>query len=114
MQTFVTHLESALDGTRLEAGKVHTVHQGRPLWVRYDLQKIGRAVRPESLVARPPSLWRYRELLPLPFDDEPVTLGEGMTPLLPCPRLGRECWACPACASRTNRSCRPAASRAAA
>src|SRR5439155_6440824 len=26
----------------------------------------------------------------LPFDEEPVTLGEGMTPLLPCPRLGRE------------------------
>src|SRR6202041_2462506 len=37
---------------------------------------------------RGPSLWRYRELLPLPFDAEPVTLGEGMTPLLPCPRLG--------------------------
>src|SRR5207253_1457471 len=35
------------------------------------------------------SLWRYRELLPLPADAEPVTLGEGMTPLLPCPRLGR-------------------------
>ncbi|HLN30651.1 MAG TPA: threonine synthase [Gemmataceae bacterium] len=90
MQTFVTHLESALDGTRLEAGKVHTVHQGRPIWVRYDLQKIGRAIRPESLVARAPSLWRYRELLPLPFEEEPVSLGEGMTPLLSCPRLGRE------------------------
>jgi len=90
MQTFVTHLESALDGTRLEAGKVHTVHQGRPIWVRYDLQRIGRAVGPEFLMARAPSLWRYRELLPLPFEDEPVSLGEGMTPLLSCPRLGRE------------------------
>src|SRR5207244_6413609 len=30
------------------------------------------------------------ELLPLPADAEPVTLGEGMSPLLPCPRLGRE------------------------
>src|SRR6185312_11028545 len=36
------------------------------------------------------SLWRYRELLPLPKGAEPVTLGEGMTPLLPCPRLGKE------------------------
>jgi threonine synthase len=35
-----------------------------------------------------PTLWRYRELLPLPREVEPVTLGEGMTPLLPCPRLG--------------------------
>jgi threonine synthase len=88
MNGFVTHLESALDGTRLPAGEVHTVHQGRPLWVRYDLNAVRRAVTPEAIAARAPSLWRYRELLPLPLDVEPVTLGEGMTPLLPCPRLG--------------------------
>src|SRR5688572_28989022 len=87
---FVTHLESALDGTRFPADQVHTVHQGRPLWVRYDLQKVGAAVRREDLRGRGPSLWRYRELLPLPAGHEPVTLGEGMTSLLPCPRLGRE------------------------
>lgn len=86
---FVTHLESALDGTRFEAGRVQTVHQGRPLWVRYDLQAVQRAVRPSDLAARPPSLWRYRELLPLPETSAPVTLGEGMTPLIACPRLGR-------------------------
>jgi threonine synthase len=88
MNTFVTHLESALDGTRLDADRVQTVHQGRPLWVRYDLDRIRAAVGPEDFAGRPPTLWRYRELLPLPFDLEPVTLGEGMTPLLPCPRLG--------------------------
>src|SRR5438067_4462200 len=87
---FVTYLESALDGTRFEAGKVHTVHQGRPLWVRYDLDQIRAAVKPETFAQRPPSLWRYRELLPLPAGAEPVTLGEGMTPLLSCPRLGCE------------------------
>src|SRR5205809_1126668 len=87
---FVTHLESALDGTRFEAGQLHTVHQGRPLWVRYDLERVRRAVTPADLVPRVPSLWRYRELLPLPADWEPITLGEGMTPLIPCPRLGQE------------------------
>src|SRR5579884_2088560 len=87
---FVSHLESALDGTRFEPGRVSTVHQGRPLWVRYDLARVRNAVRPEAFAARPPSLWRYRELLPLPAGEEPVTLGEGMTPLLPCPRLGKE------------------------
>jgi threonine synthase len=87
---FTTHLESALDGTRFPAGQPHTVHQGRPLWVRYDLEQVRRRVTPADLVGRPPSLWRYRELLPLPADQEPVTLGEGMTPLLPCPRLGRD------------------------
>jgi threonine synthase len=86
---FVTHLESALDGTRFDPDQIHTVYQGRPLWVRYDLDKVKRAVGPADLAARLPSLWRYRELLPVPFDEEPVSLGEGMTPLLPCPRLGR-------------------------
>ncbi|HMF16223.1 MAG TPA: threonine synthase [Gemmataceae bacterium] len=87
---FLTHLESAIDGSRFEAGRVWTVHQGRPLWVRYDLDKVRSAVRPDDFPSRPPSLWRYRELLPLPVGVEPVTLGEGMTPLLPCPRLGKE------------------------
>src|ERR1700676_3869182 len=90
MQSFVAHLESALDGTRFPAGQVHTVHQGRPLWVRYDLPAVRAALRPGDLLGRPPALWRYRELLPLPLDAEPVTLGEGMTPLLSCPRLGLE------------------------
>jgi threonine synthase len=90
MNSFVTHLESALDGTHLDADRVQTVHEGRPLWVRYDLDRVREAIRPEEFATRPPTLWRYRELLPLPFDHEPVTLGEGMTPLLPCPRLGEE------------------------
>jgi threonine synthase len=88
MNSYVSHLESALDGTRFPAGQVHTVHQGRPLWVRYDLPRLREAVTPAGVAARPPTLWRYRELLPLPLDAEPVTLGEGMTPLVPCPRLG--------------------------
>jgi threonine synthase len=89
MTRYVTHLESALDGTRFDAGGVQTLHQGRPLWVRYDLAAVRAAVTPAAIAGREPSLWRYRELLPLPSDEEPVTLGEGMTPLLPCPRLGR-------------------------
>jgi threonine synthase len=89
MKSFVAGLESAIDGTRFDPGKVYTVHQGRPLWVRYDLAAIGRAVSPEVFAKREPSLWRYRELLPLPLDLQPVTLGEGMSPLLPCPRLGK-------------------------
>src|SRR5438034_9538810 len=36
----------------------------------------------ETLLAREKSLWRYREVLPLPPGVEPVSLGEGGTPLL--------------------------------
>src|SRR5437899_123943 len=89
MSNFVSYLESALDGTRLDAGQPHTVHQGRPLWVRYHLDQIRESVATAAIAARPPSLWRYREFLPLPFDEEPVSLGEGMTALLPCSKLGK-------------------------
>jgi threonine synthase len=90
MKQFVTHLEAAIDGTRLPAHQVHGMHNGRPIWVRYDLAGIRKAVSRDDLVGRAPSLWRYREMLPLPLDAEPVTFGEGMSPLLECPRLASE------------------------
>jgi len=88
MNSFVTHLEAAIDGTRLDAGQVQTLHKDRPLWVRYDLDRVRRALSRDDLMRRPPSLWRYRELLPLPANATPVSLGEGMSPLLPATRLG--------------------------
>ena len=90
MTHFVSHLEGAIDGTAIPFGHLANLHAGRPIWVRYHLDKIRQAVTPADIARRPPSLWRYRELLPLPLDVEPVTLGEGMTPLLPCPRLGQQ------------------------
>ena len=90
MKSFVTHLESALDGTHLPANQPQTLHKDRPLWVRYDLPAVGKAISKEKLQARTPSLWRYRELLPFPLDKEPCTLGEGMSPLLRCERLGKK------------------------
>ncbi|MBL8821240.1 MAG: threonine synthase [Planctomycetia bacterium] len=89
MSCFVTHLESAIDGTRFEPMQILGMHADRPLWVRYDLPAIKRAITTTEIARREPSLWRYRELLPLPSEFEPVTLGEGMSPLLPCPRLGQ-------------------------
>lgn len=101
MPSFVTYLEAAIDGTRLPAERVQTVHQGRPLWVRYDLDAIRRCVSGPSLAPslkgdgadadlakRAATMWRYRELLPLPDGVDAITLGERITPLLPAPRLG--------------------------
>jgi threonine synthase len=90
MTHFVSHLEGAIDGVRLPFGQIHGLHNGRPIWVRYDVARVRDAVSPSDIASRLPSLWRYRELLPLPFDVEPVTLGEGMSPLLECPRLGSQ------------------------
>ncbi len=58
-----------------------------PMLARYDLQ-AARAWNKDSLAGRPPTMWRYRELLPLLPGDEPVTLGEGFTPLIHARRLG--------------------------
>jgi threonine synthase len=43
----------------------------------------------ESLAARRPDLWRYREVLPVENDNNIVSLGEGWTPLLRATRLAR-------------------------
>ncbi|MBX3415002.1 MAG: threonine synthase [Pirellulales bacterium] len=88
MSRFVTHLESALDGTSLPADRLQTLHRERPLWVRYDLEAIGRAVTWDEVVARPATMWRWRELLPVPDEHSIVSLGETVTPLLRCARLG--------------------------
>lgn len=60
---------------------------GSPLLARYQLDSV--ATTPAGLADRMPSLWRYHELLPVRSADAVVTFGEGMTPLLPLPRLGQ-------------------------
>jgi threonine synthase len=63
-----------------------------PLDVRYDYQEVARRVSREAIERGPASIWRYRDLLPVEFDDgeQPVTLGEGFTPLVHAPNLGEE------------------------
>ncbi len=87
----VTHLEAAIDGTLLPARSLQSVHAGRPLWVRYDLPRLAAEWDADrwraALKTRAPSLWRYRELLPFEREENIVSLGETMTPLVECPRL---------------------------
>ncbi len=58
---------------------------GKPLLARYDLEGLDGAALREAWAARSGGLWRFRELLPLADGEEPVTLGEGGTPLLEVP-----------------------------
>lgn len=88
MPSFVTHLESAIDGTHLPADEPQTMHKDRPLWVRYDLEAVSRVITKEAVASRLPNLWRYRELLPHDDERHIVSLGEGMTPVIHCPTLG--------------------------
>src|SRR5262252_8367945 len=58
---------------------------GKPLLARYDLRQAASTLTLEALKDRPRTLWRYAEVLP---NDAPVSLGEGMTPLVHAKRLG--------------------------
>jgi threonine synthase len=83
----VTHLECSLTGERYEAGQVHNLSKaGKPLLVRYDLQAAERTLTRESVAAREPGMWKWRELLP--HEGEPVSLGEPETPIVALPNTG--------------------------
>ena len=63
---------------------------GSPLLVRYDMKSASAALANSALQRRLPTLWRYRELLPLHNDANLISLGEGFTPLIEAKRLARE------------------------
>lgn len=63
---------------------------GKPLLARYDLDAVAKQVKPSDLACREPTLWRYRELLPVRNGSHALTLGEGWTPLVHARRLGAE------------------------
>jgi len=69
-------------GKHINPEKPQTVcpDDGGSLYARYDLASVKKNFTRESLLGRVASMWRYLEVLP---SDNPVTLGEGFTPLLP-------------------------------
>lgn len=85
----ITHLECALCGLKHEAHRLLNlcVECGKPLLVRYDLDRAKHSLTKESLGSRQADMWRYREVLPVEDDGNIVSLGEGFTPLLRAPRL---------------------------
>ena len=90
---FLKHLVCGLCGKEHSKDKLQTVCQecGRPLLARYDLSAARSKIDPHVLATRRvASLWRYREVLPVPPDVDPVTLDEGWTPLLQVPRLSQK------------------------
>ncbi|MHB8521664.1 MAG: threonine synthase [Limisphaerales bacterium] len=90
--SFVTHLECAHCGQRYDAAQVHNLCAAcqRPLWVRYDLAAIGKAFSKKSLFGRPPTIWRYLEMLPVRDPANIVSLTETITPILETKRLAAE------------------------
>jgi threonine synthase len=82
----VLELECSACGKKYDAAvEQHLCTCGKPLLARYDLRRAASTLTLENLKSRPRTLWRYAEVLP---NDPPVSLGEGMTALVPVPRLG--------------------------
>ena len=85
----MTHLECSRTGARYDADVLQNLSEvGAPLLVRYDLDRAGHALDRTALSTRPPTMWRYREVMPIRTPEEIVSLGEGFTPLLYPERLG--------------------------
>jgi len=83
----LSHLECARCGQTYDAVTWHGLCPAcrSPLLARYDLARV--TLRPADLAGRPPTMWRYHELLPVTGPGQVVSLGEAMTPLLGVPRL---------------------------
>src|SRR6202165_4385 len=78
----ITHLECTKCGASIDAARPQTVcpKDGGVLYVRYKLSALKPKFTTASLLGRAPTMWRYAEVLP---EAEPVSLGEGFTPMLP-------------------------------
>src|SRR5216684_2242112 len=82
----VLELECSACGKKYDASvEQHLCTCGKPLLARYDLRRAAATLTLENLKQRPRNLWRYAEVLP---NDDPNSLGEGMTALVHGRRLG--------------------------
>jgi threonine synthase len=88
--TYATHLECSATGQRYEIRMPQGLSAAqKPLLARYDLTSLAREVPRDTIAARAPGLWRWRELLPVPDAGHVISLGEVETPLVPIPRSER-------------------------
>ena len=89
MNTTITHLQCSKKpcGKKYPHDRLQNLCAcGAPLLARYDLALAANTLTREALRARPANMWRYEEILPA---RQPVTLGEGMTPLIHARRVGQ-------------------------
>jgi len=78
-------------GTEYELQATHVCEMCfGPLDAVYDYAALKKRVTRQSIESGPPSIWRYRDLLPVEDATPVVTLGEGFTPLVKADRLGAE------------------------
>jgi len=82
---YLDHLECTRCGGRFSANEARNLCPdcGKVLFARYDLARVRADVSPDAFRGRTPTMWRYEEVMPVSDPTNIVSLGEGMTPLLP-------------------------------
>ncbi|VFB12162.1 threonine synthase [Aeromonas salmonicida] len=89
--SYLSHLRCSKTGDIHDADQPQQLSLvGAPLLASYDLEALKKVWHPAALLGRPATLWRYHELLPVRDPAQVVTLGEGLTPLLPLRALGKQ------------------------
>src|SRR5215207_1971355 len=91
-RSFLTHLECSACGLKHDSERLQTVctECGKVLFARYDLEGIRSNVSMRDFARRRWDMWRYSELLPVKREENVVSLGEGLTPLVGVRRAGAE------------------------
>ena len=87
----LSHLLCPLTSEKFDPDYPHRLNPstGRPLLVKYNLEIASKTLTKNNLKFRPPTMWRYQEVLPLRNPKNIISLGEGFTPLLKLKRLGK-------------------------
>lgn len=90
--SYLTHLECSSCATFFDPRQIQTFCPDcqAPLMACYDLEAARRNVDRDGLHRRPAGMWRWHEILPVFEPDNMITLGEGDTPLLRIPHIGKE------------------------
>ena len=90
--SYITNLKCRECGQEYPISPLHVCETCfGPLEVTYDYARIRAAISRSIIEKRPHNLWRYRELLPVDFNEHDVVgPNSGFTPLLRCKRLGAE------------------------
>ena len=91
MRSYLTHLECTACGDTFSAAEPHNLCPScsKVLYARYDLAAARGAIDRDALAFRPPSMWRYFEVMPVCDEAKVVTLGEGLTPMYRVQRLAQ-------------------------
>jgi threonine synthase len=92
IMNFLSHLQCGYCNKEFEANKLWNLCSdcSKPLLAIYDIGNAKKNFNKSDLESRSPTLWRYKEMLPIINEKYILSMGEGYTPLLKTKGLSNE------------------------